>query len=64
MCNVVFLFDSMKNCENTRIFKIHENLVNIGPRVQAISVLIDPQKDKVSIEGVQRRVFVRIDEKM
>ena len=27
------------------------------------SVIINPQKDKACIEGVQRRVFVRIDEK-
>ena len=31
------LFDSMKNCENDRIFKTYVNLVNILPRVQAIS---------------------------
>ena len=28
------------------------------------SVIINPQKDKACIEGVQRRVFVRIDEKL
>ena len=28
------------------------------------SVIINPQKDKASIEGVQRCVFVRIDEKV
>ena len=37
VCNVVFSFDSMKNCENDRIFKTYVNLVNIRPRVQAIS---------------------------
>ena len=64
----------MENCKNDRLFKIHnkyENSVNIRPRVKAISpkvyigvFIINPQKDKACIEGVQRRVFVRIDEKL
>ena len=40
VCIVVFSFESMKNCENDRLFKIHKkykNSVNIRPRVQAIS---------------------------
>ena len=34
MCNIVFLFESMKSCKNDRQ---DENLVNIRPRVKAIS---------------------------
>ena len=40
VCNVVFSFESMKNCKNDILLKIHkkyENSVNIRPRVQAIS---------------------------
>ena len=41
VCNVVFSFESMKNCKNYRLFKIHKKYEklskNIRPRVQAIS---------------------------
>ena len=37
VCNVVVLFDLMKNCENDRILKTYEILGNILPRVQAVS---------------------------
>ena len=37
VCNVVFSFDLMKNCENDRILKTYENLGNSRPLVQAVS---------------------------
>ena len=37
VCNVVFSFDLMKNCENYRILKTYEILGSIRPRVQAVS---------------------------
>ena len=67
VCNVVFSFDLMKNCENDRIW----NLWNLrkystpcpGCITKSIqwSVIIHPYTDKAHIEGVQRRVLDQIN---
>ena len=55
----------------SKFIKVDNILVNIRPRIQAISpkvyigvFFINPQKDRTDIEGMLRRVWIRIDENL
>ena len=72
VCNIVFSFESIKKIvkmtDFSKFIKVDNTLGNIRPRIQAISpkvyiglFFINHQKDRTDIEGVLRRVLVRID---
>ena len=71
MCNVVFSFDSMKNCEKwhnfQNLYKLSKYSTSCPGHISKSTrwkVFLIVHTDRTPIEGVQRCAFVRFNEKL